>query len=398
MKNSRFFLPSLISACLALLQACSGAVSGEEALKSAGDAARALAGKSYGKFKLLSENPVPAGKDAEPIPLVLEEGLCYRVIAVRAGSASSEEINVSFQHSEQVVEQGSDFYELTAKDGELRNKRVVWGFCVWPSLIGKLKIFSNLGPSGGYVAVLSAKAEDLSWKDGKDVKLYLKGTGNVDLKEMEKKEVEPMLRAILSKDHMNVPAALQGKAPIFYEIISTTEPQWDYKLATEPGTCYHLLLASMNCITQYKILEPGSDKVVYDDGAPDDVGRSGWIHDFCLDEKHAAAENDLNVKLKMTTDEYEHYWFAVAIYGYAAEKKEIKKVNAGVQASRKKIGAKAAQCGSSRDKCNKGCVKKEGKEKVEDEGCKFKCLKSYADCTSAIVFEGEIPSAATGPD
>jgi hypothetical protein len=389
---------SVLLTCLPLLlPCCSAGIKGEEGVKTAAKEAQDIANQSYKRFKMLSEHPIQPGEDALPIPLLLEEGLCYRIIAVRIGGASSEEVSVTFQHSEQVIEMGTDFHELTAKDGELRNKRVIWGFCVWPSLVGELKVFNNLSSSGGYVLILAAKADDLSWKDGKDVKLYLKGTGTVDMVELEKKEVEPKLRNILSKDHMNVPPQLEGKAPVFYEIINSEEPGWETTFPTQPLTCYHFILASLNCITQYKILAAGSDKVLYEDGAPDDVGRTGWIHDFCLDAKHPAGDGTIQVKLKMISEEYDQYWFAAAIYGYEADKKEIKKLKQRVLAERKKVEALVKGCEKSRSKCEKGCVKKEGKEKVEDKDCKVQCLHGYAECTTDIQFEGELTYSTGEP-
>jgi len=383
-------LPALLLSIPVLLPCCSAGVKGEEGVRTAAKEAQDIAKQSYKRFKILSEHPFQAGGDALPISLQLEEGLCYRIIGVRMGGASSEEVSITFQHSAQVIEMGTDFHELTAKDGELRNKRVIWGFCVWPTLVGELKVFNNLSASGGYVLILSAKADELSWKDGKDVKLYLKGTGTVDMVELEKKEVEPKLRNILSKDHMNVPPQLEGKAPVFYEIISSKEPSWEYAFPMQPLTCYHFILASLNCITQYKIVGAGSGKVLYDDGAPDDVGRTGWIHDFCLDAKHQAGEGTIQVKLKMISEEYDQYWFAAAIYGYEASKKEIQKVKQRVQSERNKVEALVKKCEKSRSKCEKGCVKKEGKDKVEDKSCKVQCLHDYAECTTAVVFEGEL--------
>lgn len=374
---------------------CSAGLKNEDALKNAADEAQSIAGDSYESYKVLTELAVSAGEGSPSLKITLEEGLCYRIIAVRSGGASSEEVKISFSHSKQVVEEGADFYELSSKNGDLRNKRVIWGFCVWPALVGELEIYNNLALSGGYILVISAKAETLSWKDGKDVRLFLKGTGTIDLKEMEKKEIEPKLRNILSKDHMNVPPPLEGKAPIFYEIISTSEPSWEYTLTTQPMTCYHFLLASLNCITQYKIVNVESDKVIYDDGAPDDVGRSGWIHDFCLDHKHKTMESSIQVNLKMASDEFEHYWFALAIYGYGAEKKEIKTLKLQKSKERKKINANVKKCEAGRSRCNKGCIKKKGK--IEDQTCKYKCLKQYTECTETIQFEGEMLSSDTDP-
>jgi hypothetical protein len=390
-------LPVLLLSIHALLPCCSAGIKGEEGLQTAADEARDIAGQSYKRFKILSEHPIQPGEDALPIPILLEEGQCYRIVAVRIGGASSEEVSITFQHSKQVIEMGTDFLELTAEDGELRNKRVVWGFCVWPSLVGELKVFNNLSGSGGYLLVIAAKAGDLSWKDGKDVKLYLKGTGTVDMVELERKEVEPKLRNILSKDHMNVPPPLEGKAPIFYEIINLQEPGWEKTFPTQPLTCYHFILVSLNCITQYKITAAGSGKILHDDGAPDDVGRTGWIQDFCLDAKHQAGEGTIQVKLKMISEEYDQYWFAAAIYGYEASKKEVQKLNQRVVGERKKVEAIVKKCEKSRSKCEKGCVKKEGKEKIEDKNCKVQCLHEYAGCTTDVVFEGELTYTAGEP-
>ncbi|MFH1435995.1 MAG: hypothetical protein ABIJ56_09795, partial [Pseudomonadota bacterium] len=302
-----------------------------------------------------------------------------------------DDVNVSFKHSEQVVETGSDFMEITAKDGDQRKRRVVWGLCVWESLAGDLQIYSNLNASGGHILILSGKAEKLGWKAGRDVRLYLKATGAVDLKEEERKLVEPKLNDILSKDHMNVPQPLQGKAPIFHEIASSNAQTWNVNFTTGPKTCYHLLIASLNCATKYTLTDPQSKKIVYDDGAPADVGRNGWVQDFCLDSKHTAGENTLTVKFKHLSEEYEFCWFAVAVYGYPATPNEIKKTNMRRQNERKKAEAKSKKCESDKAKCGKNCVKKTGKEKVEDSNCKVTCLAEYADCTLQIPFEGEIP-------
>jgi len=390
-------LPALHLSFLILVPCCSAGVKGDEGVRTAAKEAQDIAKKSYGRFKVLSEHPVQPGEDALPLSLMLEEGLCYRIIGVRMGGAASEEVSITFQHSKQVIEMGTDFHELTSEDGDLRNTRVIWGFCVWPTLVGELKVFNNLSASGGYLLVLAARADDLSWKDGKDVKLYLKGTGTVDMVELEKKEIEPKLRNILSKDHMNVPPPLEGKAPIFYEIINAKEPSWETTFPTQPLTCYHLVIASINCITQYKIVAAGTEKVLQDDGAPDDVGRTGWIHDFCLDAKHQAGEGTIQVKMKMISEEYDQYWFAAAIYGYEASKKDVKKLNQRVLSERKKVEALVGKCEKSRSKCDKGCVKKEGKEKIEDKNCKVKCLHAYGECTTAIVFEGELAYSAGEP-
>ena len=373
---------------------CSGGIKGEEGVKSAATQAQAIAKKSYSEFKLISELSVPPGGEPPSLTIDLLEGTCYRIIAVRAPGSASEAISISFKHSEQVVETGSDFLELSSQDGEARKQRVVWGLCVWPNLVGKLEIFNDLSSTGGYLMVVSAQAKNLGWKAGRDVRLYLKGTGKVDLKEMEKKEVEPFLKSILSKDHMNIPQPLQGKKPIFYDIVSTNEGAWEYAFRAEPKTCYHLLLASPNCILQYQIVEKDGQKPMYDNGAPPEVGRNGWIHDFCLDVKASGVESLLKVKMKIISDDYEHFWFAVALYGYEATAKEAKKIKLKAKGQRKKVEAKVKKCDTARAACDKGCVKKKGKEKTEDSGCKYACLKKFGECTSAIQFESEMPFAS----
>jgi hypothetical protein len=378
-------------AFLGVAAGCSAGVKGDEGVKNAATQAQAIAQKSFTEFKILSELAVPPGEKTSSIIVELVEGTCYRIIAVRAPGSAPEDIKISFKHSEQVVETGSDFLELSASDGEKRKQRVVWGLCVWPSLVGKLEVFNNLSATGGYVLILSAPAEKLGWKGGRDVRLYLKGTGKVDLKEMEKKEVEPALKDILSKDHMNIAPPLQGKKPIFHDIVSANETAWQVAFRAEPMTCYHLLLASPNCILKYKIVEKNGDKTLYDDGAPPEVGRNGWIHDFCLDAKAGGTDSLLQVKMKMTSDEYEHFWFAVALYGYETTAKAAKKIKLKTSGQRRKAESKVKKCDTERGKCDKGCVKKKGKEKTEDPACKFACLNTFGECTKTIQFEGELP-------
>ena len=382
------FLPVLL---FVLASGCGAGISGEGGTVNAAAAAQSLYEAKYPSFKVLSQHNIPVSDDFDPIKIALEVGNCYRIIAVGSTGSHPDDVYVSFKHSEQVVETGSDFLELTAEDGDQRKRRVVWGLCAWEALAGDLQIFSNLNASGGHILILTGKAEKLGWKAGRDVRLYLKATGGVDLKEEERKMVEPKLNDILSKDHMNVPPPLQGKAPIFHEIASSNEQTWNMNFTTGPKTCYHLLLASLNCATKYSIIDPQTKKAVYDDGAPPDVGRNGWIQDFCLDSKHKAGENTLTVKFKHLSEEYEFCWFAVAIYGYSATPIEIKKTNMRRQNERKKAAAKAKKCESDKAKCSKKCVKNKGKEKIEDSSCKVKCLADYADCTLQIPFEGEIP-------
>lgn len=379
-------------ACLVLTSSCmTKPIS--VAIKNAGDEARKIARTKFSKFEIAGEFPIYMSEASSPITIQLKEAHCYRIIAIRASASYPSPVELNFKHSRQIVEKESDFWELSKNDGDLRKKRVIWGFCIWPALKGKLKIFTNLNESGGYLTVVVSPAKKLSWKDGRDIKLYLKGMGLINLEEAEKKELEPRFKKILSIDHMNVPKPLEGKAPVSHKIVHTDKPLWEFTFTAKPAHCYHLLLASVNCAMKYEIVNPKTGKKIYHDGAPEDVGRRGWRQDFCMEKKIEETTSVLKVQLKMITDEYEHYWFAFALYEYKARTADIVKTNLRALHERNKVKTKVNKCISKRNKCTRGCIKKRGKKKVEDPMCNHSCLKHYAQCTSKIEFEGELPAS-----
>jgi len=221
------------------------------------------------------------------------------------------------------------------------------------------------------------------------VKLFLKGSGVIDLHAMEKKDAEPRLKDILSMDHMSLSGELATKAPAFHIVESTSQPSWQHGFTFEPATCYHLTVASLNCAVKYSVTGVKDGKTLHDDGAPDDVGRSGWMQDFCLDGKLGASDSTIEVRLKMVNEDFENCWFAVALYAWAPAPGEAKGINARAASERKQTGAQARSCDAKRTKCAKTCGKK-GKKKTGDGACLYSCTKEYASCTSKIVFEGEM--------
>ncbi|MBW2262591.1 MAG: hypothetical protein JRG91_11510, partial [Deltaproteobacteria bacterium] len=153
----------------------------DQTVLDAGAEARTLAQSALGGFELVQEQPVAIGEKTKPMKMKLKAGSCYRIVALRAESPDPDQVRLTFSHSDQVVETDVDFIELTHKDGELRRQRVVWGVCVWPVLEGELTVYHNLSETGGHMLLLKADAQQLSWKAGKDVRLYLQSTGAVDL-------------------------------------------------------------------------------------------------------------------------------------------------------------------------------------------------------------------------
>ena len=214
---------TLLCALVMIVWACSAAVIVEQTVLDAGAEARQLAQSALGGFEIVKEQPVPIGEKTRPLKAKLETGSCYRIIALRAQSQDPEHVSLSFSHSEQVVETDVDFIELTRKDGEKRRQRVVWGVCVWPLLEGELTVYHNLAETGGYMLLLRAEAQQLSWKEGKDVRLYLQGTGMVDLEAQEKQEASARLETIFSEHHSMLPPMLFESYPTYSDTISTVD-------------------------------------------------------------------------------------------------------------------------------------------------------------------------------
>ncbi len=361
-----------------------------DALRTASTEAHRMADEQYGAFKLLSEHAVEPGEEGARFDVLLEEEHCYRFVAVGADPTAGEDVGLSFKHAEQVVETGTDFLDLTAGDGDLRHVRVVWGVCVWPALAGQLTVFPDLGPQGGVVLVLFAAVGKLSFKDGKDVRSYLKSTGGVDVAALEREEVTPIIQAVFDADASRLPAEAGTTTTLIHEVSSTTEGVWQGQLAIEKGTCYHLLFTSPNCILKYKVTGEKGAKDLTDDGAPDEVGRYGWSHDFCPAKKEEGQGASVVVKLQMLSDDYDQCWFGVHLAGWQAKPKQAAKVEKAKQAARAKVAKQVTKCKEARKKCEKGCtVKKDGK-KVTDVNCNHGCFGMFAKCTSAIAFEGEL--------
>jgi len=388
----RFMIFTLILFAFAFAFESCSSTSKSKGVRDATTLAREIIDKSFSQYKVLIWKEVSVDEKSPSITVNLEEGFCYRIVAVRAGGFGSDEITLGFKHSEQVVETGTDFIDFSAGDGEKRKERVIWGFCVWPNLVGKLEIFNNLSSTGGCIVVLSARAEKIGWKGGKDIKLYLMGNKKINLEQIEKLDVEPALKHILSKDHMNLPSQIQGKKPIFYDIVGVTGSEWDYSFDISSLNCYHMLLVSPNCTIKFKIVDADSKTNLRDDGAPEGVGRNGWASDFCFGSNISTGKANIGVSMKMVSDKYERCWFAFAIYGYEASPSEIKKVQNKDNYERKKAAGQIKKCEISKASCEKGCKKGKGKkDNLSDPSCNLKCHEHFVKCAKGIRFPGEFP-------
>lgn len=368
-----------------LAWACSVAVITDQAVLDAGTRARELAQTALGGFEVVKELPVAPGEKTRPMKARLEAGSCYRIVAQRAESPDPDQVTLTFSHSEQIVETDVDFIELTRNDGELRRQRVVWGVCVWPLLEGELTVYHNLSETGGHMLLLRAEAQNLSWKAGKDVRLYLEGTGAVDLEQQEQQEAEARLEKIFSEHHSMLPPLLFESYPAYSDTIGTTQRGWSQTVSLAPKTCYHLFLASLNCRMEYEVVNAASGAVIHDDATPSGVGRLGWSHDFCPEKKHAGKEARIEVRLTQESDEYDRCWFTTALYDYGATAKEMKKVKAQVKQERKAVQALVDECLSARASCEEEC------EKAGADDYKSECISAFSECSEGIIFEGQQP-------
>lgn len=370
--------------CLLLMApGCAGGKGGEKSVKNAGAEARSVADDSFGEFKVLSGHEVPPGEEAGSVTVSLDEGSCYRFVGVRAGAAENQ-VEISFKHPEQMLEEGTDVFDLSSDVWEEGGRDAVWGLCAWPSLAGEIQLYHNLSESGGYLLILEEKAKRLTWQHGQDVKLYLAGTGVIDLEMVEKEEAGNRLMEFFAKDRESFPSHLSGKNPFFNDMVGTRNLTWEHSFAVNEDLCYHLFLASVNCATSYVVENAKTGKTIYTDATPEGVGRSVWSHDFCPEKKHFGKEATVHVDLKMETDEYDKCWVSMALYSYELGGKEKKKLKVKTNKARNKVKVLIKQCKSARKSCKKEC-KQDG-----DEGCTGRCDNSYEECVTGIVFEGEM--------
>lgn len=347
---------TLVVSLVAALTCAGCGAKGEGPLRDAADEALDLAQDRYAPFKLNSEHLVEAGTE-DAVKVMLEQEHCYRFIAVTA-SAGEEDVSLSFKHSEQVVEMGTDFLDMSGEDEAARKRKVVWGLCVWPALAGELSVYSSVQESGGAIVVLEAPVKKLGWKDGKDVRSWLKAQGDVDVEALEREDVTPVLEELMDEDASSMPQDAQHRMPLVKTIVGTTDHTWQDSFEHERGFCYHLLVKSPNCILKYEVTGEKLKKPITDDGAPQDVGRYGWSHDFCPPKKVKDQQATLAVQMQMLGDEYDRCWMGVSVHGWDASKKEAIKINKSTKAAQKKIKGKVNKCHARRKKCEKGCVVK----------------------------------------
>jgi hypothetical protein len=376
---------TLLCTLVLIAWGCATAVITDPAVLDAGAEARKLAQTALGGFEIVKEQPVAAGEETRPLKAKLETGSCYRIVALRADAPDPEQVTLSFSHSEQVVEKEVDFVELTRKDGELRRQRVVWGVCAWPLLEGELTVYHNLADTGGHMLLLRAEAAQLSWKAGKDVRLYLQGMGIVDLEAQEQQEAQARLETVFSEHHSMLPPLLFESYPTYSETVGTTKRGWTQTIGLASKTCYHLFLASLNCRIEYEVVNAKTGALIHDDATPSGVGRLGWSHDFCPEKKHAGKQAQLRVRLTGDTDEYEKCWFTTAVYDYEASPKEMKQVKAQVKQERKQVQALVDECLLTRSSCEKACEKAGAGEFTSE------CTSAFSECTESIMFEGQRP-------
>lgn len=373
---------AITTLCLALL-GCSGAVVSEAAVKSAGDDAHTIATQSFGGFKILAEQPVNPGGKSDSFLVTLREGHCYRILGVRAGGPGEEDVELGLRHSSELLEVGTDVFDVTPKDVN-HTIYSMWGTCVWPAFAGEVRIFHNLKETGGYVLVLEARADQLSWKLGEDVKLYLSGTGAIDLEMVEKQDAETRIAQIFAQDQQTLPPELFGKLPFYNDMVGTLKPMWKGSFTVSPDTCYHFFLASINCSPQYEISNMKSGKTINDDGVPGEVHRSGWSHDFCPVKKNYNKDAEIKVQLESRSREYEKCWFGVALYMYELSKKQKKKLLVTTRKERKQALAEVKPCQAELEGCQEAC------QEVEDKSCMEDCASLFDACASNVVFQGEI--------
>lgn len=375
---------AFLNISLVILFACAPQIIYEPDVQSAGDEAHSLAADFFGGFELMSERGVPSDSEPSPTKVKLKEGMCYRIIAVRAPSETDDDIKLNFSHSEVIVETESDFIELSEKDGDLRRQRVVWGTCVWPSLVGELTIYDNLSDTGGYILIMKADASTLSWKAGRDVRMYLAAKGAIDVETLERQDAEPRLMSVYAEHHKMLPPILYESTPSYADIVATVQTGWKHHIIVKPKTCYHLFLASLNCQTEYEFTNTKTGEVIHHDGTPYGVGRLGWSHDFCPEKKDYDKDAVLKVKLAMDSDEYDKCWFTVAFYDYKADAKEKKELKAEVYEERMMAQGHVDECQADRLICESMCDD-------EDHACTSTCSTQFTVCADDILFEGQQP-------
>jgi hypothetical protein len=371
-------LPFLLLVTLTCCGGTTGTVQG------AADEARSLAAETHAEFKVASEHEIPEGTKSSSVPVTIEAEHCYRFIGVRAGT-STDEVELGLKHPEEMVERGTDVFDITPEDAD-RTSLAVMGMCVWPALAGEVKLFHNLGESGGFLLVVDAKAKKLSWRTGQDVKLYLAGTGAVDLEKVQKELAETQLTDLLTEDREALPAHLAGKHPFFNDMIGTTDKAWSHTFKVKPDLCYHLFVASLNCNVSYTLKNAGTDKTIHDDGVPDSVSRKGWSQDVCPKKKHFDKEASLEVELEMVrTPEFDKCWLGAAIFSYSVSKKQQNKIAKTGKKARNQAGKLLKNCKNARKSCRKAC-----KSSEDVDACRQDCDEVFDSCTEGIVFEGQI--------
>jgi hypothetical protein len=372
-------LPAVL--LLSILASCGGAAG---TVQGAGDEARSVAAASHADFGNPSGHEIEPGTKSSSVTVTLQEAHCYRIIGVRAG-ASSEPVELGMKHPEEMLERGSDVFDITPEDADHTSLGVL-GMCVWPALAGELQVFHNLGDTGGFLLVVEAKAKKLSWRIGEDVKLYLAGTGAIDLEKVQKELAETQLTDLLTQDRETLPAHLAGKHPFFNDMIGTRNSSWSHTFTLQPDLCYHLFVASLNCNVSYDLEIEETGKKVHDDGVPDSISRKGWSQDVCPKKKHSEKDAMLSVNLEMlASTEFDKCWLGTAIFSYSVGKKQQNKIKKTSKKARNKAQKLLKNCKNAKKSCRKAC-----KSADDIDACRNDCGEVFASCADGIVFEGQI--------
>jgi hypothetical protein len=304
---------------------------------------------------------------------------------VRSGT-SSDPVELGINHPEEMIERDTDIFDLTPEDADPANLAVL-GMCVWPALAGELQVFHNFGDTGGFLLVVGAKASKLDWRSGEDIKLYLAGTGAIDLEKVQKEHAETLLTDLLTEDREVLPAHLTGKHPFFNDMVGTRDTAWSHDFTIKPDLCYHLFVASINCNVAYSLKITESGKTVLDDGVPDSISRKGWSQDVCPKKKHFDKEATLSVDLEMVASpEFDKCWLGTAVFSYSMSKKQQNKLKKTTNKTRKKASKLLKACKSAKKSCRKAC-----KSSDDYDACRDACDEVFDSCTSSIVFEGQVP-------
>ena len=372
-------LPTVL--VLSTLAACGGAAG---SIQGASDEARALASEAHEEFGVAAEHEIEAGSSSSSVTVTLKEAHCYRFIGVRAG-VSDEAVDLGIKHPEEMIERGTDVFDITPEDADSTSIGVL-GMCVWPALAGELQAFHNLSETGGFLLVVEAKAKKLSWRTGEDIKLYLAGTGAIDLEKVQKENAESELTALLTEDRENLPPHLAGRHPFYNDMIGTRDTSWSHTFTVKPDLCYHLFVASINCNVGYSLTNDESGKVIHDDGVPGSVSRKGWSQDVCPKKKHFDKDASLSVVLeKIPSPDYDKCWLGTAIFSYGLSKKQQNKLKKTTNKARKKAAKLLKNCKDARKSCRKAC-----KSSDDVDACRADCDGVFDSCTGTIVFEGQI--------